>query len=469
MVATTRLLEVTTTTTQKVGSEWVQPAAPSVVGEIQNSAPPPPPPTSPTSYWNYATTSLQDMASSTIGGMVSSLYGGGGIRTPAVYHMASHNVSSSFHPDISQQQQQQPPPLPLPETTYPLTQQEQEPPANSFWSWWYWNTNPSSKGTAWMVNPMDGYHHHHHHHYYNDDVTQGGGTDYDEEEDEDIMFPKKYTTPRSSGDTSGQQQQHHRRRSSILAFSNNNNSSSSSPWQGNHSKHATPHSDLVWMFRNNKNPYNAVRGRETQLSSLTAVRSLVALVATTTTTTTRRRMMMVEPPPNQQLVLPSQYIGGGGIDTATESCTQTATTCTVPNKETNPPYNIPESTSSSVPPPPYDMLHDDSLVSRSGETHTARTTALSASTNVRMTTTMTTERGVSTPSETASQLAEGTIRALRDLALEEAVELQAALRYWNYRWERPLLSWLEAGPLGTCVVTKIISMLVVACSSNLRN
>ena len=53
--------------------------------------------------------------------------------------------------------------------------------------------------------------------------------------------------------------------------------------------------------------------------------------------------------------------------------------------------------------------------------------------------------GVSTE-ETASQIAEGTIRALRDLALDEAVELHNALRFWSERWERPLLSWLEAGP-----------------------
>jgi len=51
--------------------------------------------------------------------------------------------------------------------------------------------------------------------------------------------------------------------------------------------------------------------------------------------------------------------------------------------------------------------------------------------------------------ETASQVAEGTIRALRDLALDEAVELHASLRYWSERWERPVLSWLEAGPSGT--------------------
>jgi hypothetical protein len=48
--------------------------------------------------------------------------------------------------------------------------------------------------------------------------------------------------------------------------------------------------------------------------------------------------------------------------------------------------------------------------------------------------------------ETASQLAEGTIRALRDAELDEAMELHQALEYWTLRWERPLLSWLEAGP-----------------------
>merc|ERR1712232_1171398 len=49
-------------------------------------------------------------------------------------------------------------------------------------------------------------------------------------------------------------------------------------------------------------------------------------------------------------------------------------------------------------------------------------------------------------SEAASHLAEGTLRALRDISLDEAVELHEALRFWTYRWERPMLSWLEAGP-----------------------
>ena len=50
--------------------------------------------------------------------------------------------------------------------------------------------------------------------------------------------------------------------------------------------------------------------------------------------------------------------------------------------------------------------------------------------------------------ETAAHLAEGMIRAWRDLALEEAVELNAALRFWSNRWEQPGLSFLEAGPQG---------------------
>jgi hypothetical protein len=53
-----------------------------------------------------------------------------------------------------------------------------------------------------------------------------------------------------------------------------------------------------------------------------------------------------------------------------------------------------------------------------------------------------------TEAEIASRLAEGTIRALRDLALDEAVELHDSLRYWTERWERPFLSWVEAGPSG---------------------
>ena len=49
------------------------------------------------------------------------------------------------------------------------------------------------------------------------------------------------------------------------------------------------------------------------------------------------------------------------------------------------------------------------------------------------------------PEETASQLTEGMLRALRDLALDEALDLHASLRYWSDRWERPVYSWFLAG------------------------
>ena len=51
------------------------------------------------------------------------------------------------------------------------------------------------------------------------------------------------------------------------------------------------------------------------------------------------------------------------------------------------------------------------------------------------------------PEETASQLTEGTLRAMRDLALDEALELHNSLKYWSDRWERPIFSWFVAGPL----------------------
>ncbi len=48
--------------------------------------------------------------------------------------------------------------------------------------------------------------------------------------------------------------------------------------------------------------------------------------------------------------------------------------------------------------------------------------------------------------ETASRLSEGTVRAMRDMALNEALELHHALRYWTKRLENPLLFHMEFGP-----------------------
>jgi hypothetical protein len=48
--------------------------------------------------------------------------------------------------------------------------------------------------------------------------------------------------------------------------------------------------------------------------------------------------------------------------------------------------------------------------------------------------------------EVAARLAEGALRAYRDLTLDEAVELHSALHHWTLRWMHPLLALLEAGP-----------------------
>jgi hypothetical protein len=43
------------------------------------------------------------------------------------------------------------------------------------------------------------------------------------------------------------------------------------------------------------------------------------------------------------------------------------------------------------------------------------------------------------------------------LALDEAVDLQHALRFWTERWERPVLSWIEAGPTSKCIYCFVFS------------
>ena len=363
----TRLLEVTSK-----GSEWVNEQS-----MTSTKSPVACKPTSSTlqpsqslSYWNYATTTLQDMASNTIGSMVSSLYGGGNCNEIPVNYF---NMPQSHQPIRNESSI-------LPTSSF----------LPSFFNFSLWSHAVSVPSVS-TLRPTDRSH---------SIQTDEDGNGYYEEDD--VL----YATPRNSLYPSTTT--HHRRRSSIFAF----NVTDSSPWLSNNNssgKNATPHSDLVWMFRNNKNPYNAVRGREAQLSSLTAARSLVALVAATT---------------------------NSNSTAATSNEESEKFTLDVDNKPIH--VSSLESLHDVIPPPPpYEMIHDDSLVSRNRD-------------NIRkLRKSQQNKIGVSTPSETASQLAEGTIRALRDLALEEAVELQAALRYWNYRWERPLLSWLEAGPFGT--------------------
>ncbi len=101
--------------------------------------------------------------------------------------------------------------------------------------------------------------------------------------------------------------------------------------------------------------------------------------------------------------------------------------------------------------PTLQLESTDSPSDASSMIHQDSSLAVSESSSHGITPVNLVERGTSgtiqsSPSETASQLAEGTLRAFRDIALDEAVELHQSLRYWSYRWERPLLSWLEAGP-----------------------
>ena len=49
-------------------------------------------------------------------------------------------------------------------------------------------------------------------------------------------------------------------------------------------------------------------------------------------------------------------------------------------------------------------------------------------------------------SEIAYRLAEGTIRTMRNLVLDEAADLHHALKFWSSRYEQPFLSYVEAGP-----------------------
>ena len=378
----TRLLEVTSK-----GSEWVNAKSTTTTTSIEtkpirnglNS-------TSSSSYWNYATTTIQDMASNAIGSMVSSLYGGGNCSSSTPVNYFNMPQQQHLHQQSGSESNIN---IPRNTTSY----------LPSFWNFGFWNSADSAPSSSYRsVDPT-----------YNTMRSDDDGNDYEED---DIL----YNTPRNSAYPT-EQHHHHRRRSSIFAF----NANDSSPWlsnSNNSGKNATPHSDLVWMFRNNKNPYNAVRGRESQLSSLTAVRSLVALVAATTTTNNTTTTTILNEDSEKTMI-----------------------------DDDNKPRLISSLESLDVPPPPppYEMLHDDSLVSRDNRDNIRR-----------LRTSRQNKIGVSTPSETASQLAEGSIRALRDLALEEAVGLQEALRYWNYRWERPLLSWLEAGPFGKIMLVAFL-------------
>ena len=181
-----------------------------------------------------------------------------------------------------------------------------------------------------------------------------------------------------------------------------------------------PPIELGWLMRN---PYNVVSGRHNVAhshapSSMNAVRSLLTLVP-------------VQPEVDE-------------LDVSSGSTTNNAT-----NKRVR--FHRPHSPDGNIHQPKLDTRAESTGTESSEEEKEPHTLPLSES----MTSTGSIDRprlgaGGSnsqvSDEETASRLAEGTIRALRDLALEEAVELHEALRFWTERWERPVLSWLEAGP-----------------------
>lgn len=156
-----------------------------------------------------------------------------------------------------------------------------------------------------------------------------------------------------------------------------------------------------------QNPYNSVRGRHQHPSSMSAVRSLITLVP---------------------------FHDDDDDDVSDNAIGENE------KKETE--FNDED--------PRLRTVKEDDI-SEQGELRPGLETSWSEGRDRRQRTQQQRRTTVSS-AETASQLAEGTLRALRDMALDEAVELHQALHFWSDRWERPLLSWLEAGPAGTCML-----------------
>jgi hypothetical protein len=162
-----------------------------------------------------------------------------------------------------------------------------------------------------------------------------------------------------------------------------------------------------------QNPYNSVRGRHHHPSSMSAVRSLITLVP-----------------------FDDDGDGDGGADEKHDAAEfnesgMDSRLGTVKEEEQYEYHGQGEVLDDDTLPPGLETSWTDGPRDRTSRQRNQqrRTTVSSA--------------------ETASQLAEGTLRALRDMALDEAVELHQALHFWSDRWERPILSWLEAGPAGT--------------------
>ena len=177
----------------------------------------------------------------------------------------------------------------------------------------------------------------------------------------------------------------------------------------------------------NKNPYNRVRGRYSQNdfnSSLSAVRSLLPLVADSNNN-------------NNEDQEPLLILRGITESQDDMEASMSEDTNSLPTTEKKQREGIPSqsSTQNLYEPDPLDFS-DRPIGNKNNAPNKNNINIRRSSWNQHQN------------SETASQLAEGSVRALRDIALDEAVEFHAALRYWSDRWEDPMLSWLEAGPTG---------------------
>jgi hypothetical protein len=169
-----------------------------------------------------------------------------------------------------------------------------------------------------------------------------------------------------------------------------------------------------------ENPYSSVRGRQFNPSSMSAVRSLITLV------------------PFEHDNVYDGPVYDDDHDEHGKGEFRQGTTSMDPRLGTVPEEDFSEQGDHAL----ASALESSSSWTYGRDNNRSTTRPLSRSAAMNQ------KRAVSS-AETASQLAEGTLRALRDMALDEAVELHQALHFWSDRWERPILSWLEAGPTGT--------------------
>jgi hypothetical protein len=193
------------------------------------------------------------------------------------------------------------------------------------------------------------------------------------------------------------------------------------------------YSELTWML---KNPNLGVRGRGGNPSAVPAVRSLLVAVD---------QLKQQQQP---SAPAPSMPLQDAPPNEKEDACHPVVSESDLPLTDEQPLFPKPleqqqqrqQSTASSYIPGDDDTDHDMMYESWTGGT-TTEDSHHNHKKNKKK------KKPVSS-SETASLLAEGTLRSLRDFALDEAVELNGALQYWAMRWEMPLLSWLEAGPAG---------------------